>query len=175
MTTRDAYHTSLVTAAGAFALRVGRSKLLRMALLATALAAFSLASLVPHFSVPAIVVGVFSLFLVASSWSHAGRLAASLQRLQARLVEVHVWGVPLDAESSSRFEVASITALSAGLLIYLRCGSGGAQRLLKVAQPEAVRVEERSVEIDRAAYVSWGGIKAARVAGVPAVVIVVPD
>ena len=142
----------------------------QIALAIIALAAFALALFQPRFGVVGIVVAGFCLILLATSLSNAGRIAVSLQFLQNQVVDVSVWGAPLP--DSSPLEVASVTALSAGLLIYLR-DSGATKTLLKVAQPGDAHIEDGRVTVDRAAYVSWGGAKSRRVDGVPAVVIAI--
>ena len=145
------------------------SKMLRIALLVVAAAAFAFAAFVPRWSVVAIFIGGLFMFVVASASSEAGRLASSARSFRQRLIDVRVWGQTLPASSSSRFEVAAITAAGAGLLIQLRFG--GKTTLLKVAQPREGHVKEDSIEIGDARYVSWGGTKLPRAAGVPAVVI----
>ena len=55
------------------------------------------------------------------------------------------------------FEIDSVAAFGAGLLIHVRAAAGGPRILLKVAQPHAAIVREDRVEIGNAAYVSWAG------------------
>jgi hypothetical protein len=123
----------------------------------------------------AILVTLVVFLFVGTRLSNAGRLSASLQELPGRSVEIRVWGAPLTSGSNAIFQVNSVRALGAGLLIFLRESPKGRAALLKVAQPRASRVEVPTVEIREAAYVQWGGRRRPRVDGVPAVSIHVSD
>ncbi|MGZ5475857.1 MAG: hypothetical protein ACXW29_05390, partial [Thermoanaerobaculia bacterium] len=93
-------------------------------------------------------------------------------------VRVEAWGMPLPASSEAIFEIDSVAAFGAGLLIHLRPGSGGRRRsLLKVAQPRSASVGEGRIEIGEAAYVSWAGTKIKRATGtnVPALKLLTLD
>jgi hypothetical protein len=119
----------------------------------------------------AIVVALVAFLLAATVLSRAGELARTLAPYVKRSVHVQVWGTALPATDGSPLEVDSIRALSAGLLIHLRPGAGGARTLLKVAQSGAARLEDDRLEIAEARYVSWGGTKMKREPGHPAVTI----
>ncbi|MGZ8829248.1 MAG: hypothetical protein ACXW2Q_02605, partial [Thermoanaerobaculia bacterium] len=110
--------------------------------------------------------------------SHANRLAGSLRPFLKKSVRVEAWGMPLPASSEAIFEIDSVAAFGAGLLIHLRPGSGGRRRsLLKVAQPRSASVSEGRIEIGEAAYVSWAGTKIKRATGtnVPALKLLTLD
>ncbi|HEX3529062.1 MAG TPA: hypothetical protein VH988_18550 [Thermoanaerobaculia bacterium] len=118
-----------------------------------------------------LVVAVLLLLPVATSLSQAGRLAASLQGLKRRAINVVVWGVPIRGPKGAELRVESVGAVGAGLLIYLM-DAEEAKTLLKVAQPRSWLVEEGRVVIGKAAYVQWAGKRLAQVEGVPAVAII---
>ena len=86
-------------------------------------------------------------------------------------MRVEIRGLPL--EDGAVFQVASIKAVGAGLLIHLRAASDGPRRLLKIAQPGSPRLEQGRFEICSAAYVSWAGARRPLVDGTkaPAVVL----
>ena len=88
-------------------------------------------------------------------------------------MRIEVWGNAIPDASQPLFEIDSISAVGAGLLIQVRAAAGGPRILLKVAQPHAATVEDARVEIDDAAYVSWAGgrLKRSSDAHVPAVVL----
>ena len=141
------------------------------------LAALAVAIFNPHLHL--LTVGVaFACFLIAGSvFSNANRLAGSLRPFLKKSVRVEAWGMALPASNEAIFEIDSVSAFGAGLLIYLRPGSGGRRSLLKVAQPRSASVSEGRIEIGEAAYVSWAGKKIKRAAGtnVPALKLVTLD
>ena len=116
----------------------------------------------------AVLVALAVFLFVGTRLSNAGRLSASLQDVPGRSVEVHVWGAPL-AHSSATFQMDSVRALGAGLLIFLRQSPEGRPSLLKVAQPRASTVQGPTTEIRDARYVQWDGRRLPRVEGVSAV------
>jgi hypothetical protein len=123
----------------------------------------------------AVLLALVSFLIIGTRLSNAGRLSASLQTLPSRSVEVRVWGAPLASDSSPVFQVDSVRALGAGLLIFLRQAPKSGPTLLKVAQPRAARVEGPAVEIGHAAYVQWDGRRLPRVPDLPAVRIQIRD
>ena len=112
-----------------------------------------------QWSLPGIGVGLVFFFLAGTTFSRASQIARSLRPFVKESVRVEVWGVPLPASGESVFEIDSISAIGAGLLIQLRATSGGRRSLLKVAQPGSARLEEGRIEIGEARYVSWAGKK----------------
>jgi len=131
-------------------------------LLLFALGGFLLASLDKTFSLLGIGVAVACLFLAGTSLSTASQLANSLQSFVKRPARVEVWGVGLAPSADAVFEIESIFALGAGLLIYLRSTPEGPASQLKVAQPLSATVVDGRLEIGGAAYISWRGKKLAR-------------
>jgi Na+-transporting methylmalonyl-CoA/oxaloacetate decarboxylase gamma subunit len=118
-------------------------------------------------------VAVVFLFLAGTAFSNATQIAKAIRRFVKESVRVEVWGAALPASGAVIFEIVSISAFGAGLLIRLRATPGGPALLLKVAQPRAARLEEGRIEISEAAYVSWAGtrIKAAAGTKMPALVL----
>jgi hypothetical protein len=141
--------------------------------LASGLAALSVALSTTQFRFVAIVVGLACFLLGATALSQAGQLVPFLRPFVKRSVRVQVWGAPLPASGGSTFDVDSVMALSAGLLIHLRPSSGGPRTLLKVAQPGSVRLGDGQVEVGEARYVSWGGTKVTPVVGHPALAVLI--
>ena len=139
-----------------------------------ALAGFAVASLNTQWHLLGVGVGLVFFFLGATAFSQAAQVASSLRPFVKESVRVEVWGVPLPASDGAPFEVDSIAAFGAGLLIHLRATPGGPRSLLKVAQPGSVRLEESRIEIREAAYVSWAGTKRKPAVGkrMPALVLV---
>src|SRR5437016_4475068 len=70
-------------------------------------------------------VGLIFFFLAGTVFSNATQIAKSLRPWVKKPVEVEVWGMPLPTSSQERFEIDSISAFGAGLLIHLRPASGG--------------------------------------------------
>ncbi|MDQ2979516.1 MAG: hypothetical protein M3R62_09855 [Acidobacteriota bacterium] len=137
------------------------------------LAGLAIALLNVQFRFLGLAVGFIFLFLAGTVFSKASRIANSLRPFVQKPVRVEVWGLPLPASGEALFEVDSIAAFGAGLLIHLRATSGGPRSLLKVAQPGSARLEDGRIEIGEAAYVSWAGTKLKPGVGgrVPAVVL----
>lgn len=142
-----------------------------IAFFAAGLAALMIAVLVTPFRFVAVIIALLAFLFGGTALSNAGRLATSLAPFVKRSVRVQVWGAPLPDSDDALFEIDSIKAVGAGLLIHLRRNSGGARTLLKVAQPGPARVEEEDVEISDARYVSWAGTRLKPDSGHPAVVL----
>jgi hypothetical protein len=106
-------------------------------------------------------IGLAAVFLLlgGTAFSNATQIARSLRPFVKASVRVEVWSAPLPASSGAVFEIDSVSAFGAGLLIYLRATPGGPRSLLKVAQPGSARLEEDRIEIGEASYVSWAGTK----------------
>jgi hypothetical protein len=104
-----------------------------------------------------ILAAAVLLFIAATFNSKATRISRSLRPFVKRSVRIEVWGNAIPDSSGPLFEIDSIAALGAGLLIHVRAASGGPRMLLKVAQPRTATVREDRVEIDDAAYVSFAG------------------
>jgi hypothetical protein len=129
-----------------------------------ALAGFALASLDKTYSLLGVGIAVASLLVAGTTFSTASQLANSLQSFVKRSARIEVWGVTLSTSDSATFEIDSIFALGAGLLIYLRSTPGGPPTQLKVAQPKSASVVDGRLEVGDAAYISWGGKQLARAA-----------
>ena len=143
------------------------------AFIALGVAALSLALGIAEFRVFAIIAGLACLLVGATALSQAGRIATSFRPFLKQSVRVQVWGAPLPATNGSPFEVDSIRALGAGLLIHLRRDSDGQRTLLKVAQPGPPTFGDGRMEIGAARYVSWGGKRIQPVAGHQALQVLV--
>src|SRR5258708_15607388 len=115
--------------------------------------------LTTQFRFLAVFIAAVAFLLGGTGFSNAGRLATSLAPFVKRSVRVQVWGTSLETAAGSSFDVDSIMAAGAGLLIHLRPGPNGKRTLLKVAQPRSARLVDCRVEIAEARYVSWGGKK----------------
>jgi len=118
-----------------------------------------------------LVVAVIFFFLAGTALSTASLIARSLQSFVGKPVRAEVWGRPLPNSGGEAFDVVSISAFGAGLLIRLRPSAGGRRSLLKVAQPKSARVEMGRIEIGDAAYVSWAGTKLQPARKAPATVL----
>jgi hypothetical protein len=123
------------------------------------LAALAVALVDTKFRFLAVFVGLVCFFIAGTLLSKATQIAQSLRPLVKRTVRVEVWGRPLPDSSQPLFQIDSIRALGAGLLIHLRATSGGPRSLLKVAQPTSMTLNQDHIEISDAAYVSWAGTK----------------
>jgi hypothetical protein len=120
-----------------------------------------------------ILAAAVLLFIAATFNSKATLVSRSLRPFVKRSVRIEVWGNAIPDSSQPVFEIDSIAAFGAGLLIHVRATSGGPRILLKVAQPRTALVREDRVEIDDAAYVSFAGGRLKRSVDphVPAVVL----
>jgi hypothetical protein len=118
----------------------------------------------PQYRLFGLGVAVIFLFLAATALSRATRIAGSLQSILKRPVGVEIWGAALPDHGDATFEVDSVSAFGAGLLIRLRPPEGS-RKLLKVAQPGPAQLQEGRIEIRDARYVSWAGTKLDRGAG----------
>ena len=115
-------------------------------------------------------------FIAGTALSKATRFKKLLRPFVKRNVSVEVWGAPVPDSSRPLFEIDSISAFGAGLLIHLRASNGGPRVLLKVAQPVSASVHDDRIEISDAAYVSFAGTRLRRAITAPALSLVfVPD
>ncbi len=137
------------------------------------LASLFVAATIAQFEFMALAIGLACFLIAASSFSNAGQLAPSLRPFVKRSVRVEVWGASLPATTAPLFELDSVSAVGAGLLIHLRAISGGPRTLLKVAQPGSARLEGARLEIGEARYVSWAGTKLKPHVGKPALVLLI--
>ncbi len=128
----------------------------------------------PRFAMFPIMLALFSLLLVATSLSHAGRLSQSLRAFRNRPVEIRIWGKPLPLMDGSVCQIESIKVFGAGLHLFVTSGDGSPKHL-KIAQPRGTHVTERGVEIDEAAYVQWMGKRQTPVHGTPALMLTVAE
>ena len=112
----------------------------------------------------AVMIGLFPLATVLSA---AGRLVRPLRAFLRQPVEIRVWG-----ELRGSGQIDSVKAIGAGLHLYVT-GTDGEVVHLKVAQPRAAQITESAAEIHEAAYVQWTGRKLPKIAGQPAVAIVI--
>src|ERR1700686_3819854 len=87
------------------------------------------------------------LFVAGTANSKAMRISRSLRPFVKKIVRVEVWGNAIPDSSRPMFEIDSIAAFGAGLLIQMRSTSGGPRILLKIAQPRSATVREDRVEI----------------------------
>ncbi len=115
------------------------------------------------------------LIIAGTANSKAMRISRPLRPFVKKSVRIEVWGNPIPDSSRPAFEIDSVAAFGAGLLIHVHASSGGPRILLKVAQPRTATVDQDRVEIDDAAYVSWAGgrVKRSVDAHTPAVVFTV--
>ena len=134
-----------------------------------------LASSVPRLRPVGLTLGLLFLFLAGTAFGRASGLATSLRPFVGRPVRVEVWGASLPGSGEARYEVASIMAFGAALLIHLRAVPGGRRILLKVAQPGSGRVEDNHLEVADARYISWNGTRLPRSVGVAALVLAMED
>jgi hypothetical protein len=120
-----------------------------------------------------ILAAAVLLFIAATLNSKAMGISRSLRPFVKRSVRIEVWGNAIPDSSRPMFEIDSIAALGAGLLIHVRAAAGGPRMLLKVAQPRTATVRDDRIEIDDAAYVSFAGgrLKRSGDAHIPAVVL----
>lgn len=116
---------------------------------------------------------LIAFFIAGTALSKATRFKKLLRPFVKRNVSIEVWGVPVPDSSRPLFEIDSISALGAGLLIYLRASTGGPRVLLKVAQPVSATAHEDHIEISDARYVSFAGMKLKRAGGSNAVDLIV--
>ena len=137
------------------------------------LASLVIAVLIAQFRFVPIAIGFGCLVVAGSMFSNAGQLAPSLRPFVKRPVRAAVWGAPLPAPTAPRFELESVSAVGAGLLLYLRAIPSGPRTLLKVAQPGSARLDGSRLEIGEARYVSWAGARLKPQVGKPALVLVI--
>jgi hypothetical protein len=135
--------------------------------------AFAASILTSQFSF--VVLGMVTAFLLASSFSQAGRLTKPLQRLRHQAVTVRVWGASLPLPNSAPMTITAVRSLGAGLHIYFQLGATASLAHLKIAQPGRALIEPGTVTIESARYVQWSGKRLPRATGSPALSITLKE
>lgn len=135
-------------------------KLLAVAFLAIGVAALCYAAKGEGQRPIGIVAALASFFAAGSLISKVGTLSSKLRPFIGRTVTVRVWGNKLP--DGELFTVESVSAIGAGLHIYLRPHPDGAPMHLKIAQPRQPQVTESTLEIADAKYIQWAGRKIRR-------------
>lgn len=138
---------------------------------ATGVAAVIAALVTQRFVLPAMILCVPLLLVAATFLSRAARVAEGLRELHGHPVDIEVWGSPLPLPAEEALRLESARAFGAGLLLWVRVGSDRRPKLLKVAQPRAVRNPPDGVEIADAAYVQWARARLPRVPGAAALTL----
>jgi hypothetical protein len=149
---------------------IALSRTQQIGLVAIAVVVFAVAVVYPRLAVPAIVIAVACLYVVATSLSKAGQLSRSLSAFQNRPVEIRVWGDRLPGSRGAACHLVSVRAVGPGLHLFVRLGAG-APTDLKIAQPRDAEVGDLVTEIRECAYVQWTGQRIRRVPGAKAVTL----
>jgi hypothetical protein len=102
---------------------------------------------------------------------HTHEIAAQLRPLLGTSVEAKAWGNSLPGHEGSPFRFHRALAFGAGLHFYFLPQDGGKPLHLKVAQPGAVVMGERGIDIGTAKYVQWCGKKIKRAEGKKALIL----
>ncbi len=93
-------------------------------------------------------------FLAGSLLSKAGRLLDAVYPMKGHRVHVAVWDSDIPGSPGAEFQLDGITAIGAGLHLFLR-SNNGLRGDLKIAQPGDSSVTADSLVIQAAKYVSW--------------------
>jgi hypothetical protein len=124
-------------------------------------------------------VPVIALFLLLTGTtlliSKVGQLAKRMRPLLGKNVRVQVWGLDLAGSPGSRFTVHAVQAVGAGLHVYLRPVPNGSPIHLKVAQPLGTYISNVGVDISKAKYIQWAGLKIKKVEGEMALKLIFND
>lgn len=104
----------------------------------------------------ALAAFVFFGFAAGSLLSKAGRLLDALYPMKGHRVYVAVWDSDIPGSTGSEFQLHGITAIGAGLHLFLRSDTG-LRGDLKIAQPGSSAATADSLIIHTAKYVSWKG------------------
>jgi hypothetical protein len=124
-------------------------------------------------------VPVIALFLLLTGTtlliSKVGQLAKRMRPLLGKNVRVQVWGLDLAGSPGSRFTVHAVQAVGAGLHVYLRPVPNGSPIHLKVAQPLGTYISNVGVDISKAKYIQWAGLKVKKVEGEMALKLIFND
>lgn len=107
---------------------------------------------------PFVPVAALLLFVIGGSFfGRVPRLSESLQPFVGKNVHMLLWGTDPPGHGGGRFVVDSVTAIGAGLHVYVRPHSQGPRIHIKIAQPQNSVVDLKTVEIGRAKYVQCDG------------------
>lgn len=121
---------------------------------------------------PFLPVVALLLFLAgASLFGKTNQLADRIRPLVGRSFRVLVWSTELPEYAGINATVHSVSALGAGLHLYLRLPADGGPAHLKIAQPRDASVTHDGMEIQDAKYVQWRGRTIAKVSGAKALVL----
>jgi hypothetical protein len=135
---------------------VVRSNIQQASLLTLAVAMFAIATVTTRLAIVPILIAVVALFLLATSLTAALPLSRSLRGFRNRPLRISIWGRSVPEAERSSCQIDSVRVLGAGLHLFLKCPDQSRAHL-KIAQPRAPRIGERTVEIGEAAYVQWNG------------------
>jgi hypothetical protein len=105
------------------------------------------------------VVALILFLAGASLFGRVAGLAGKVSHLAGKTVKVKVWGADLPGDTGAGFRLDKVSALGAGLHLYLRPLPDGSSTHLKIAQPRGTVVGESGVEIAESKYIQWAGSK----------------
>ena len=152
-------------------LLVMRRKILALALIAGGLL-LGFAYAAGKVSHPFAPVMALLLFLAGGMLlPHTYEVSGQLRPWLCTSVEVKAWGSGLPGCEGAAFRLHRTVAFGAGLQLYFLPQDSDKPLHLKIAQPRAVVLSERGVEIGTAKYVQWCGKKVKRVQGEKALVL----
>ena len=150
-----------------------RRRVLGILFVTIGMAGFAIALVNPSFGTIGVVLGLGSFFAAGTLFGKGHKVVTALQPFVSKLVRVEIWGVEPPSLSNGSYRIDSMSAIGAGLHIFLQAVSGGPLTDLKVAQPERMKLEDGRFEVPEAAYVSLSGRKLKPIDGTkePALVV----
>ena len=116
-------------------------------------------------------VAAVALLLLVAAAAGAGRVAAKTDHLKGRAATLHVWGSAPSSIGEANVVVEQVWALGAGLHFHVTPHDGTSSIHIKVAQPRRWSIGVDGITILEAKYVQIEGTTIGRVAGCPALAL----
>lgn len=102
-------------------------------------------------------IALILIFVGANFFSKISELSERMRSLIGKKVRIQIWGSALKYEGTEVFVLLSVSAIGAGLHIYLSPMPKGSPKHLKIAQPRGATLDKKSVGVGDAKYIQWEG------------------
>ena len=102
-------------------------------------------------------IALILIFFGANFFSKISELSQKMRPFIGKKVRIQVWGSALNYDGSGIFVLQSVSAIGAGLHLYLSPMPKGSPKHLKIAQPREATLNKKNVNVGNAKYIQWEG------------------